>query len=152
MQTPEYSGTYEDTPQPDSRKVDEFETITDRGEMEIATGQESGTDVDTKTDDKCRQLADTMNKIKKEVKKSGQNTYKMMKDMQKSLAKQDERLVEGLTKLEDQMNEGIKEIKEYVKKQLDSCVTDLKEYIKELVGEKEKNKNMDQAEGYNKGK
>ena len=150
MQKPEFTGIHEDTTLRGSRKIDEFETSTDRGEMEITTGQESGTDADTKTDHKCRRLEDTMNKIKKEVKKGGQNTYKMMKDMQKSLAKQEERQVEGFTKLEEHMNEGIKEIKEYVKRQLHSCVIDLKEYIKELVGENEKNI-KDQAEGYNKG-
>ena len=150
MPKPELTEIHEDTTLRGSRKIDEFETSTDRGEMEIAMGQESRADADTKTEDKYHRLEDTMNKIKKEIKKSGQSHYKIIKDMQKCLAKQDERQVEGLMKLEEHMNEGIKEIKEYVKRQLHSCVTDLKEYIKELVGDNEKN-NKDQAEGYNKG-
>ena len=125
---------------------DEFRNSTVLEDVNISVEREAGADTDTKSYDNSNRLEEAVRKIKKEMKKNSQSTYKINKDQQKSLARLEDKI--------DHINEDIKEVTKLkeIQERMNEDLREIKEIMKQLVDErKEENKVMDRVGGDYKG-
>ena len=125
---------------------DEFRNSTVLEDVNIPVEREAGADIHTKSDDNSNRLEEDLRKIKKEMKKNNQSTYKINKDQQKSLARLEDKI--------DQISEDIKEVTKLkeIQERMNEDLREIKEFMKQLVDvRKEDTKVMDRAGGNYKG-